>query len=43
MGLQTLSKQIESLRSDKPVGASKDLESKLKALEMDFDLDSEIK
>ena len=44
-GLQATSKRIENLMSDTPDGSAKDkdIESKLKALELDFDLDSKIK
>ena len=41
--LQALRKQVEGIMSDHSVGSAQDIESKLKALELDFDLDSKIK
>ena len=41
--LQATSKRIENIISDTPDGSAQDIESKLKALELDFDLDSKIK
>ena len=41
--VQFINKQVEDLMSETPDGSTQDIESKLKALELDFDLDSKIK
>ena len=41
--VQVINKQVEDLMSETPDGSTQDIESKLKALELDFDLDSKIK
>ena len=42
-GVQAISKKVENLMADTPDGSAQDIESKLKELELDFDLDSKIK
>ena len=42
-GLRAISKNVENIMSETPDGFAQDIESKLKAIELDFNLDSKIK